>query len=118
MLCRHYWRCYPHPARRTPDRWHRFLSHLVKAAGLEPVNPDEPFVLRVGWITRETDADRTAWRKIPHADVHYFLARNPDYGLGHGLAMIAPLTVAHLTMTLFKYAWHLVQLQKSRRSLA
>jgi len=110
MFCKYLWRCYPYPGRRMPERWRSLLLDLAQSSGVEPVDPSDPLIRRVGWITRESEADSVGWRQSPHEDVRYYLSRNPGYALGHGLAMIAPLSVGNLVVSFIQYGWHFVLL--------
>lgn len=108
MLCKYFWRCYPYPGRRIPKKWSRLLFELCQLSGDAAVDPTDPFIRRVGWITRESDADTAAWSENPNEDVRFYLARNPGYRRGYGLAMISPLSVGNFVVSSIHYVWHFV----------
>ncbi|NRG17913.1 hypothetical protein HPQ64_09455 [Rhizobiales bacterium] len=108
MMSRYFWRCYPYPGRRIPLRWRKLLIFLARTSDDEPVDPGEPLILRDRWITRESGEDAAAWRKSPHEDVRYFLAINPRYHEGEGVAFLAPLSTPNLAISLLLYLWHFV----------
>ncbi len=110
MFSKYFWRCYPYPGRHIPERWNKLLLELIRWSGDEAVDPSDLMIRRVGWITRENEMDTAAWRESPYEDVKYYVSRNPGYVRGHGLAMIAPLSVANLVVTFVQYSWHLVLL--------
>lgn len=108
MLTKYFWRCYPYPGRRVPERWRLLLLNLAESSGLEAVDPSDPMVRQVGWVTTENEADVAGWQSSRQEDVQFYLARNPNYRQGHGLAMIAPLSVGNLIVSFIQYAWHFV----------
>jgi hypothetical protein len=108
MLSKYLWRSYPHPARKTPAWVEQLLEKLADSSGSPRADPADPLLRDVGWITRETAADRDSWRVRPEPDVQYYLARNPGYVHGTGLAMIAPLSPGNLLMSAAQYLSHLV----------
>ncbi len=108
MLSKYLWRSYPYPGRKTPPWVQRLLEGLADTSGSEPANPADPLLRDVGWITRETAAERKNWQSSPEQDIQYYLGRNPDYGRGIGLAMISPLAPGNLIMSTAQYLSHLV----------
>ncbi len=118
MFSKYFWRCYPFPGRRIPERWRAMLLYLARSSGVEAVDPSDPLVRRVGWITIESEADAVGWRTSGHKDVQFYLSRNPSYAEGNGLAMIAPLSAGNLIVSLIQYLWHfmLLSLRKSRHA--
>ena len=114
MLSKYFWKCYPHPGRAIPERWQKLLLDLAQSSGDEAVDPSDPMVRRVGWITRESEADAAAWHGSEHEDIQFYLSRNPGYAKGHGLAFIAPLTSGNFIVSFIQYLWHFVVLWLSR----
>jgi len=108
MLSKYLWRSYPYPGRATPPWVQQLLEQLAASSGSAPADPADPLLRNVGWITRETPADRESWRARPEPDVQYYLRRNPGYVQGTGLAMIAPLSPANLLVSAVQYLSHLV----------
>lgn len=108
MMSRYFWRCYPYPGRRIPLRWRKLLIFLARTSEDEPVDPGEPLILSDRWITRESGEDAEAWRESPHEDVRFFLAINPRYHEGEGVAFLAPLSLPNLAVSLVFYLWHFV----------
>ena len=108
MLSRYLWRSYPYPGRKTPPWVQRLLEALIDTSGSPPVDPADPLLRDVGWITRETAEDREKLHASTEPDIQYYLRRNPSYGGGVGLAMIAPLFATNLIMSTVQYLSHLV----------
>lgn len=115
MLSKYFWECYPYPGRRIPTRWSTLLLDLVHLSGVEAIDPSDPMVRHVGWITRQSDADAAEWQASGHQDVQFYLRRNPNYAQGHGLAMIAPLSAINLIASITQYLWHFVRLAFSSK---
>lgn len=106
LISRYFWRCHPFPQRQTPKRWQKLLLDLAQTSGVEPMDASDPLIRRVGWITRDSEAEIQNWRTSPFEDVQYYLSRNPRYSQGNGLAVIAPLTAANLTVSFILYVIH------------
>jgi hypothetical protein len=94
----------------------RLLEVLANTSGSNPADPADPLLRDVGWITRETAEDRINWQASPELGIQYYMRRNPGYGRGIGLAMIAPLSVGNLIISSVQYLSHVV-LQTLRRGL-
>ena len=108
MLSKYLWRSYPYPGRKTPRWAQRLLERLADSAGGPQADPADPLLRRVGWITRDTVQDHEKWHTRPEPDIQYFLRRNPRYGSGVGLAMIAPLSPRNLLVSAGQYLLHLL----------
>ena len=108
MLCKYLWRCYPYPGRRIPDKWHQLLLDLAQSCGDKAVDPADPLIRQTEWITRNNSADTAAWHESNAEDVRFFLSRNSGYPHGHGLAMIAPLSMSNFFVSAIQYLLHFV----------
>jgi hypothetical protein len=117
MFSKYFWKCYPYPGRRIPRRWLALLLDLAQSSGVEAVDPSDPMVRRVGWVTIESEADVASWRTSSHEDVQFYLSRNPKYAEGNGLAFIAPLSTGNFIVSLIQYLWHCVVLLVRYRRL-
>jgi hypothetical protein len=107
MLSKYLWRSYPYPRRSTPPWVQRLLAALADTSGSDAADAADPLLRDVGWITRETAEDRRNSEASPEVDNRYYVRRNPGYGRGVGLAMIAPLSLANLTVSAAQYLSHL-----------
>lgn len=108
MLSKYLWRSYPYPGREMPAWVQRLLDALADASGSDRADPADLLLRDVGWTTRETAQDREDWRASTEPDIQYYLQRNPNYGRGIGLAMIAPLSLGNLIVSAAQYLSHLV----------
>ncbi len=106
LVSKYFWRCYPLAHRQIPKRWHSLLLDLAQTSGVDSADQNDPLVRKVGWITRDSQSEVENWRKSPFKDVQYYISRNPHYSKGNGLAMIAPLSAANLTVSLILYLVH------------
>ena len=86
----------------------RLLNVLANTSGSYPADPADPLLRDVGWITRERAEDRDSCQVSPELDIQYYIRRNPGYGRGIGLAMIAPLSISNLIISAVRYLSHLV----------
>lgn len=81
---------------QTPPELQFFMEELAAEFGLEKVDPARPLVRKVGWRTRETEAEREYWQHCDKAAARYFIEANPGYVEGHGLVTVVPTTAATL----------------------
>lgn len=73
-----------------------FMDGLASSFGLERVRDDDPLTRRVGWRTRDSEVERSYWRRSDRASARFFVERNPGYGEGHGLVTLVPVDPATL----------------------
>ncbi|PRQ08088.1 hypothetical protein [Enhygromyxa salina] len=87
---------YPHWDQPTPTQTRSVMDRLAVEFGLEPVDGARPGVCGVGWITRESEAERAAWTARCDPMARLFLRENPDYNQGTGLLTLVPISFAGL----------------------
>jgi hypothetical protein len=87
----------------TPPQVQRQMEELADAFGLERVDPANPMVRRVNWITRETEQERERWRASRRVNARFYLRANPGYVEGHGLVTLIPMDGAILLRALSNF---------------
>lgn len=87
---------YPHWSRPTPERVRAEIEQLAADFGIERVEGRSSGVRRVGWITRETGADRASWDQRRDEATRFYTRMNPGYGAGEGLLVFAPISLSRL----------------------
>lgn len=87
---------YPHWREPTPANVQIAMTQLASDFGLAPVDHDRAGVRNVGWITRETQADRDSWARRLDPMTRTFCEQNPGYQLGHGLVVLLPISMLTL----------------------
>lgn len=84
---------YPRPEAPTPAPIARVMAELAASFGLERVEEAGEHDRReVGWITRESLADRRAWAARADAEARFYLRANPGYREGQGLVTFVPIS--------------------------
>ncbi len=83
---------WPNRERPRPPHVVAFMVDLATTFELEPVDPENPLVVRVGWQTRDTEVERSYWRGCDRPAARFFVRENPNYSLGHGLMTLVPIT--------------------------
>lgn len=82
------------------------MYELADTFGEPRVDPDDPAIRQVGWITRDSEDETAFWHASDKADVQLFLRLNPGYREGHGLVTLVPLTLGNLILTTARIAKH------------
>lgn len=100
----------------TPEAMTALFSQLDDALGMSRPAGAGEHVRSVGWITRQSRAERVSWRNHDSALVQFFLKENPGYEHGEGLRIACPLSLRTLAAGLWSMAGRLVRRQ--RRILA
>lgn len=95
---------WPGHERPTPAAVAALGETLRRHFGLRPVPAGDAGLIDVGWITRESGDESARWRANPHPAVRFFLRRNPDYGAGHGLLTLIPVTLAAVARAVWRFA--------------
>ncbi len=67
------------------------MMRLGEEFHLEMVDPARPLVRKVGWVTRDSEAERRYWQSSELAAVRFYIEQNPGYVEGHGLLTLLPL---------------------------
>jgi hypothetical protein len=95
---------WPHAARHpVPTKVMAQMVELAEAFHLDRVDPDNPLVRQVNWVTIESDEERARWQNSSRTDTRFYIAQNPGYGEGHGLVTLLPLTMTALSRALARF---------------
>lgn len=97
-LARHAAQMWPHPDHPTPASISSLLQSFADRFGLRCVDPARPLLRHVGWITRDDEQERAYWRSCQKPTAAYFVRTNPEYGRGHGLLTLIPITASNLVL--------------------
>ena len=84
-LARSHGRVWPRPDAPTPAPVQALLAGLDGSLRLERAEGHGPHVRTVGWVTRQSAAERARWIDHPHPLVRFYVEQNPGYEDGHGL---------------------------------
>ena len=84
-----------------PDVLER-MDALADSFGLDKVNPANPLVRRINWVTKETEEERARWLASRRPDTRFYLQHNPGYAQGHGLLTLIPISSLMLVRMLLR----------------
>ena len=96
QLARYLRPVWPSREAQPDDATRTLMAELATSFGLKSVG-DDPLVRDVGWITRDSDAERAYWRRCARPEVQFFRAANPGYGEGHGLLTLVPMRIGSIS---------------------
>lgn len=111
LACRYLKQVYPQPGLRTPARFRDVFARLAERFRPGASVPGHPLSYDAGWIVRASDAHRRRMEASEDPRVRFYLAQNPGYAQGHGMAMLVPFNLQNG----WHGAWHL--LRRRLRSL-
>lgn len=94
-----------------PEDLFDLMMRLGETFHLEMVDPSRPLVRKVGWITRENDAERRYWQTCDFPGARYYIEQNPGYVQGHGLLTLVPFDLG--SMAKMVYNTGMSRLEKS-----
>lgn len=100
LFCKYFPRVYPHPDLETPTHIQETARQLIESFPDPAVQPADPFVRNVGWITIETPQEKYLNEQVDPPDIQFFKSRNPGFSRGHGLVVLIPITLRNLTRAL------------------
>jgi hypothetical protein len=104
LLSRWFHEIYPSHRKQTPPAIQALMGQLAHAFGERHVDPNDPDILQVGWVTLDS-ADETAfWQTNSNPDIQFFLKVNAGYRQGHGVRTLVPLTLGNLFFTVVALA--------------
>jgi hypothetical protein len=95
---------WPHATRKEipPDIMER-MEHLAHTFHLDRVDPANPLVRQVNWVTLESDEDRQRWMASKRRDTRFYLDHNPGYVEGHGMLTYIPFNGSILLRSLVRF---------------
>lgn len=102
---------WPAPGVEVPQDLRALMMEMADEFHLPMVDPARPLVRKVGWITRDTEAERRYWQQCDLAAPRFYVEQNPTYGEGHGLLTLVPLDAASLTRSTVN--WGATRLKKT-----
>ncbi len=102
---------WPRPDAETPADVAEFMMALGEEFHLEMVDPARPLVREVGWITRDTPAERQYWLGAENPYARFYVEQNPGFVRGDGLLTLIPLDMGTLGRSLV--SWGRGRLEKS-----
>lgn len=95
---------WPHATRREiPPRIMERMEELAGCFDLERVDPANPLVRHVNWITLETDEERQRWMNSRRRDTRFYLEHNPGYVNGTGMLTYIPFNGSILLRALTNF---------------
>lgn len=92
QIARYLDRFWPRPDEAVPADILDLMLELAEEFHLDPVDPRQPLVRKVGWKTRDTEVERNYWRHCDKPPARFFVGTNPGYGEGHGLLTLAAVS--------------------------
>jgi len=95
---------WPHATRRDIPR--SIMDRMEELAGcfdLERVDPANPLVRHVNWITLETEEERQRWLNSRRRDTRFYLEHNPGYVDGTGMLTYIPFNGSILLRALANF---------------
>lgn len=95
---------WPHARRKEiPPELMQHMEELAASFELDRVDPANPLVRHVHWVTLETEEDRNRWRSSRRQDTRFYLDNNPGYTEGHGMLTYIPFNGAILLRSLVRF---------------
>ncbi|MBN1207873.1 MAG: cyclic nucleotide-binding domain-containing protein [Myxococcaceae bacterium] len=96
LFAKYFGEVWPRRGQETPPELQAFMDELACEFGLERVHTSNALVRKVGWRTRETEAEREYWQHCDKPAARFFIEANPGYVDGDGLVTVVPVTAANL----------------------
>jgi len=95
---------WPHATRREiPPHIMDRMEELAGCFDLERVDPANPLVRHVNWITLESDEERERWLASRRRDTRFYLEHNPGYVNGTGMLTYIPFNGSILLRALTNF---------------
>jgi hypothetical protein len=98
-MAKNAYRIYPNYRYKTPQKINSIMFELADEFHLKHTNDRNPFVRDIGWITKESDADKRRLKNSMKKDIEFYLEQNPHYEKGYGLETFIPLSLINALLT-------------------
>ncbi|HVE82298.1 MAG TPA: cyclic nucleotide-binding domain-containing protein, partial [Myxococcales bacterium] len=85
---------FPSAGVETPAEAVALMNEMAEEFGLEQVDAENPLIRKVGWKTRDTEAERAYWKRCDRPAARFFVETNKGYSQGHGLLTLVPVSLA------------------------
>lgn len=85
------------------------LKSCVHKFDLPLVDPANPLVVDIGWRPRQDKTDTHFWRHNDDPEVQFFMRHNPEFGKGHGLITLFPLSLTGVARGLGRLLSHQIR---------
>jgi hypothetical protein len=72
LFCKYFRQVYPHPNIEMPTDAREIAHQLIESFPDPAVNPADPFVRNVGWVTIETPQEKHLNEQVDPPDVQFF----------------------------------------------
>ena len=105
LIARHVDDVWPRQGAETPAEVREIMAELGSGFGYERAAPGNALVRQTGWQTIDSRSDRAYWERCEQPSVQFFLRANPGYQEGHGLLVMAPITLGVITSAIARYAF-------------
>lgn len=102
-IAKNAYRIYPNCRYETPRKINSLMFELADEFHLKETNEANPFVRDIGWITKESDVDRSRLRDSKKKEIQYYLEHNPHYEKGYGLETFIPLSLTNALLTICNF---------------
>jgi hypothetical protein len=94
---------FPHVKRKLPREILEEMEKLAACFDLERVDPINPLLRRVDWVTLESEEDHLRWSNSKRRDTRFYMKANPFYTQGTGLMTYIPVTGPILLRSLRRF---------------
>lgn len=101
LMANHVPTVWPGQGVEIPEDIFDLMMRLGEEFHLDMVDPQRPLVRHVGWITRDTEAERRYWQTCDFPVARFYLEQNPGYVEGHGLLTLVPLGAREAVKTVW-----------------
>jgi hypothetical protein len=79
------------------------MEELAQNFHLDRVDPANPLLRHVNWVTLESTEERQRWLASRRPDTRFYLAMNPGYVHGHGMLTYIPFNGTILLQSLVRF---------------
>lgn len=95
---------WPHATRKEiPPHIAQRMEELAGCFDLPRVDPANPLVREVNWITLESDEERKRWLNSSRRDTRFYLSHNPGYVHGQGMLTYIPFNGSILLRSMLRF---------------
>lgn len=105
FFCKYFPRVFPHHNRKMSSTSHGVAVSLAESFDNPAVDPDNPLVRDVGWVTKKTLEHPALVSAQGLDDVEHFRNLNPGYARGHGLVVLVPVTIRNVGQAILTRIW-------------
>lgn len=103
IFAKYMYKAYPKYSCTIPPHIKNLMMQLADEFNLKMIDQNNPFVRKVGWITKAIEEEKLFWQSCNNPHIQFYINLNPDFNKGSGVLTLMPITFLNLIISFFSF---------------